>query len=418
MGNCASAMEGLIPWGWGAKPAAAANPAGMSASKRTTSSSTTATTGKLSTVSTSTFMASTVSGGSTDDCYEEEGGHILESPNLRIFTFAELRGACRNFKPETVLGEGGFGKVYKGWIDVNPAKGSTAMVVAVKKLNPESVQGMEQWQSEVNFLGRISHPNLVKLLGYCMEDNELLLVYEFMAKGSLENHLFRRGAIYEPLPWSLRLKILIGAARGLAFLHSSERQIIYRDFKASNILLDSHFNAKLSDFGLAKHGPDDGESHVTTRVMGTYGYAAPEYVSTGHLYVKSDVYGFGVVLLEMLCGLRALDPSRPSEKLNLVNWAKPLLSDRRRLTQLMDSRLEGQYHARGAFRAAQLTLKCLAGEPKSRPSMKEVVEALEQIEAMKSKSKSREARRDSPSMPRGRGNSPRSDGARTNSRGR
>ncbi|VAI93967.1 unnamed protein product [Triticum turgidum subsp. durum] len=140
MGNCASAMEGLIPWGWGAKPA------GMSASKRTTSSSTTATTGKLSTVSTSTFMASTVSGGSTDDCYEEEGGHILESPNLRIFTFAELRGACRNFKPETVLGEGGFGKVYKGWIDVNPAKGSTAMVVAVKKLNPESVQGMEQWQ--------------------------------------------------------------------------------------------------------------------------------------------------------------------------------------------------------------------------------------------------------------------------------
>jgi len=225
-------------------------------------------------------MPSTVSGGSTDDY--PEGGEILESPNLRIFTFAELKSACKGFKAETVLGEGGFGKVYKGWVDVNPSKGSTAMVVAVKKLNPESVQGMEQWQSEVNFLGRISHPNLVKLLGYCMEDNELLLVYEFMAKGSLENHLFRRGgAVYEPLPWSLRLKMLIGAARGLAFLHSSERQIIYRDFKASNILLDSQFNAKLSDFGLAKHGPDDGESHVTTRVMGTYGYAAPEYVSTG-----------------------------------------------------------------------------------------------------------------------------------------
>ena len=134
--------------------------------------------------------------------------------------------------------------------------------------------------------------------------------------------------------------------------------------------------------------------------------------------MKSDVYGFGVVLLEMLCGLRALDPSRPTEKLNLVNWAKPLLSDRRRLSQLMDSRLEGQYHARGAFLAAQLTLKCLSGEPKSRPSMKEVVEALEQIEAMKSKSKSREARRDSLSMPRGAGNSPRSDSARTSSRGR
>lgn len=390
---------------------------GMSASKRTSSSSTT--TGKLSTISTSTFMPSTVSGVSTDDGYPE--GEILESPNLRIFTFAELKSATKNFRPETVLGEGGFGKVYKGWVDekaMNPSKMSTGGVIAVKKLNSESVQGMEQWQSEVNFLGRISHPNLVKLLGYCMEDNELLLVYEYMAKGSLENHLFRRGAVYEPLPWSLRLKILMGAARGLAFLHSSERQVIYRDFKASNILLDSHFNAKLSDFGLAKHGPDDGESHVTTRVMGTYGYAAPEYVSTGHLYVKSDVYGFGVVLLEMLCGLRALDPSRPTEKLNLVNWAKPLLADRRRLSQLMDSRLEGQYHARGAFHAAQLTLKCLSGDPKSRPSMKEVVEELERIELMRSKSRSREVRRDSSSVARGQANSPRSDSARTSSRGR
>ncbi|KAL5199969.1 hypothetical protein ABZP36_021172 [Zizania latifolia] len=385
----------------------------MSASKRTISSTTT---GKLSTISTSTFMPSTVSGASTDDAYPD--GQILESPNLRIFTFAELKSATKNFRTDTVLGEGGFGKVYKGWVDektMNPSKSSTGVVVAVKKLNPESVQGMEQWQSEVNFLGRISHPNLVKLMGYCMDHDELLLVYEFMAKGSLENHLFRRGAVYEPLPWSLRLKILIGAARGLAFLHSSERQIIYRDFKASNILLDSNFNAKLSDFGLAKHGPDGGESHVTTRVMGTYGYAAPEYVATGHLYVKSDVYGFGVVLLEMLSGLRALDPSRPSEKLNLVDWAKPLLADRRKLSQLMDGRLEGQYHSRGALQAAQLTLKCLSVDPKSRPSMKEVVEALEQIESMKSKSREP---RNSSSAVRGQGHSPRSDSARTSSRGR
>ncbi|KAG8074549.1 hypothetical protein GUJ93_ZPchr0006g45804 [Zizania palustris] len=383
----------------------------MSASKRTISSTTT---GKLSTISTSTFMPSTVSGASTDDAYPD--GQILESPNLRIFSFAELKSATKNFRTDTVLGEGGFGKVYKGWVDdktMNPSKSSTGVVVAVKKLNPESVQGMEQWQSEVNFLGRISHPNLVKLMGYSMDHEELLLVYEFMAKGSLENHLFRRGAVCEPLPWSLRLKILIGAARGLAFLHSSERQIIYRDFKASNILLDSNFNAKLSDFGLAKHGPDGGESHVTTRVMGTYGYAAPEYVATGHLYVKSDVYGFGVVLLEMLSGLRALDPSRPSEKLNLIDWAKPLLADRRKLSQLMDSRLEGQYHSRGALQAAQLTLKCLSGDPKSRPSMKEVVEVLEQIESMKSKSREREPRNSSSVV-----RSPKSDSARTSSRGR
>uniref|UniRef100_A0A0A9GF81 Protein kinase domain-containing protein n=1 Tax=Arundo donax TaxID=35708 RepID=A0A0A9GF81_ARUDO len=149
--------------------------------------------------------------------------------------------------------------------------------------------------------------------------------------------------------------------------------------------------------------------------MGTYGYAAPEYVSTGHLYVKSDVYGFGVVLLEMLSGLRALDPSRPSEKVNLVNWAKPLLADRRKLSQVMDSRLEGQYHSKGAFLAAQLTLKCLNSDPKSRPSMKEVVEALEKIELMKSRTREP---RNSSSLVRRQGHSPRSDSARKNSRGR
>ncbi|XP_038977615.1 probable serine/threonine-protein kinase PIX13 [Phoenix dactylifera] len=242
-------------------------------------------------------------------------------------------------------------------------------------------------QSEVNFLGRLSHPNLVKLLGYCWEDKELLLVYEFMAKGSLEHHLFRRAAACQPLSWSLRLKIAIGAARGLAFLHASETKIIYRDFKSSNILLDSNYNAKLSDFGLAKNGPSDGDSHVTTRVMGTRGYAAPEYIATGHLYVKSDVYGFGVVLLEMLSGQRALDPNRPSGKQNLVDWAKPFLADRRKLASLMDPRLEGRYRSKGALQAAQLTLRCLAGDPKRRPSMEEVVQTLEHIEALKNRSK-------------------------------
>ncbi|KAI3956187.1 hypothetical protein MKW98_008705, partial [Papaver atlanticum] len=187
----------------------------------------------------------------------------------------------------------------------------------------------------------------------------------------------------QPLSWSIRLKIAMGAAKGLAFLHSSEKKIIYRDFKASNILLDGHFNAKLSDFGLAKNGPLAGDSHVTTRVMGTYGYAAPEYVATGHLYVKSDVYGFGVVLLEMLTGLRALDSNRPSGQHNLVDWLKPSLSDRRKLVRIMDQRLEGQYPSKGAALAAQLSLKCLAPEPKNRPGMKEVVESLEQIQAIK-----------------------------------
>ncbi|CAK9177919.1 unnamed protein product [Ilex paraguariensis] len=316
-------------------------------------------------------------------------GQILATPNLRIFSFAELKAATRNFRSDTVLGEGGFGKVYKGWLDDKSTSknGSGSSVIAVKKLNPESMQGFQEWKSEVNFLGRLSHPNLVKLLGYCWEERELLLVYEFMQKGSLENHLFGRSSAVQTLPWDIRLKILIGAARALAFLHTSETQIIYRDFKASNILLDGSYNSKISDFGLAKMGPSASQSHVTTRVMGTYGYAAPEYVATGHLYVKSDVYGFGVVLVEMLTGLRALDTNRPSGQHNLIVWVKPLLSHRRKLKDILDSRLEGKYPSKAAAQIAQLALACLGPEQKTRPSMKEVVETLERINSAKEKPK-------------------------------
>ncbi|KAL7237262.1 hypothetical protein ACSBR2_003533 [Camellia fascicularis] len=322
----------------------------------------------------------------SDEIYPN--GQILPTPNLRIFSFAELKNATRNFRTDTVLGEGGFGKVYKGWLDEKvTSKNGSGSVVAVKKLNSESMQGFQEWQSEVNFLGRLSHPNLVKLLGYCWEDKELLLVYEFMQKGSLENHLFGRGSAVQPLPWDIRLKILIGAAQGLVFLHTSDKQVIYRDFKASNILLDGSYNAKISDFGLAKLGPSASQSHVTTRVMGTSGYAAPEYVATGHLYVKSDVYGFGVVLVEMLTSLRAVDQNRPSGQHNLVDWVKPYLTDRRKLKNIMDSRLEGKYPSKAALQIAQLALNCLGIEPKTRPSMKEVLQTLERIDAGNEKPK-------------------------------
>ncbi|CAO2041912.1 unnamed protein product [Urochloa humidicola] len=224
----------------------------------------------------------------------------LEVPNLRVFTLAELREVTRNFKPDTFLGEGGFGRVYRGWVDertLSPVRnGAGSMPLAVKMLKRESLQGVQEWQTELNFLGRLSHPNLVRLLGYCWEQEELLLVYEYMAMGSLEDQLFRSKQL---LPWGLRLRIAIGSARGLAFLHSLEKHVIYRDIKASNILLDTHFNAKLSDFGHAKNGPAGASSHVSTGVMGNNGYTAPEYLSSGQLYVKSDVYGFGVVLLEI-----------------------------------------------------------------------------------------------------------------------
>ncbi|XP_076933436.1 putative serine/threonine-protein kinase PIX13 [Bidens hawaiensis] len=315
-------------------------------------------------------------------------GEVLPAPDLKVYTYSDLKACTRNFKSDMVLGVGGFGTVYKGWVDEKtmlPSKNGTGFMVAIKKLNHESVQGFQEWQSEVNFLGRLSHPNLVKLLGYCREDRDLLLVYEFMQKGSLENHLFRRGSALQPLSWNLRLKIAVGAARGLAFLHSSDDNVIYRDIKASNILLDGNYNAKISDFGLAKLGPSGGVSHVTTRVMGTHGYAAPEYIATGHLYVKSDVYGFGVVLLEMMTGFRAFDTKRTGPQHNLVEWAKPLLPNRKKLKTIMDARIEGQYTSKGAILLSQVILHCLEGEPRKRPSMKEVVDVLEQIYAIKAK---------------------------------
>lgn len=304
-----------------------------------------------------------------------EGSH-----QLLEFTFQELKSATGNFRPDSILGEGGFGYVFKGWIEENgtaPAKPGTGITIAVKSLKQDALQGHREWVAEVNFLGQLHHPNLVKLIGYCNEDDQRLLVYEFMARGSLENHLFRRAL---PLPWSSRIKIALGAAKGLAFLHGGTEPVIYRDFKASNILLDVEYNAKLSDFGLAKAGPQGDKTHVSTRVVGTYGYAAPEYVMTGHLTSKSDVYSFGVVLLEMLTGRRSVDKKRPNGEQNLVVWARPHLGDRRRLHQLVDPCLEYNYSIKGVQKVALIAYYCLSRDPKTRPSMDEVVKALIQLQ--------------------------------------
>jgi serine/threonine protein kinase len=178
------------------------------------------------------------------------------------------------------------------------------------------------------------------------------------------------------------LKVALGAAKGLAFLHSSETRVIYRDFKTSNILLDSEYNAKLSDFGLAKDGPIGDKSHVSTRVMGTHGYAAPEYLATGHLTTKSDVYSFGVVLLELLSGRRAVDKNRPSGERNLVEWAKPYLVNKRKIFRVIDNRLQDQYSMEEACKVATLSLRCLTTEIKLRPNMSEVVSHLEHIQSL------------------------------------
>nr|GMC59800.1 probable serine/threonine-protein kinase Cx32, chloroplastic [Ipomoea batatas] len=304
---------------------------------------------------------------------------ILESKTVTAYVECVLHIETPNGKSSS----GGYSQSTRGWVNgktLAPSKDANRMCVAIKKLSPDGSQGFEQWQSEVNFLGKLSHPNVVKLIGYCQEDEELLLVYEFMQKGSLDNHLFRRG---DAIQWDLRLKIAIGAARGLAFLHTSERQVIYRDMKTSNILLDGNYNAKMSDFGLARLGPSGENSHVTTRVMGTMGHAAPEYVATGHLSVKSDVYGFGVILLEILTGLRTIDPNRPSNRHFLAKWVKSMdLSEKGKLKSIMDPKMEGQYCTKAALQVAQLALRCLENEPCKRPSMNQVVQILEEIEAM------------------------------------
>ncbi|XP_043695674.1 probable serine/threonine-protein kinase PBL15 [Telopea speciosissima] len=299
-------------------------------------------------------------------------------PDLFDFQLSELRAITQNFSSNFLLGEGGFGTVHKGYIDENLRSGLLKpQAVAVKILDIEGLQGHREWLAEVIFLGQLRHPNLVKLIGYCCEDEDRLLVYEFMPRGSLENHLFKRISV--SLPWGTRIKIAIGAAKGLAFLHGSEKPVIYRDFKTSNVLLDSDFSAKLSDFGLAKMGPEGSNTHVTTRVMGTYGYAAPEYVTTGHLTAKSDVYSFGVVLLELLTGRRAMDKTRPKSEQNLVDWVKPYLTSSRKLRYVMDPKLSGQYSVKGAREMASLALKCVSSHPKDRPKMSVIVDTLEEL---------------------------------------
>ncbi|KAL2479616.1 putative receptor-like protein kinase [Abeliophyllum distichum] len=299
---------------------------------------------------------------SSDDPKSDPLPDEKEAPRqLLQFTFQELKAATGSFRPDSILGEGGFGYVFKGWIEENgtaPAKPGSGTTVAVKSLKPDGVQGHREWVAEVDFLGQLHHPNLVKLIGYCIEDDQRLLVYEFMTRGSLENHLFR------------------------TFLHGGPEPVIYRDFKTSNILLDSEYNAKLSDFGLAKAGPQGDKTHVSTRVVGTYGYAAPEYVMTGHLTSKSDVYSFGVVLLEILTGRRSMDKKRPSGEQNLVMWARPYLSDKRKVYQLVDPRLELNYSIKGVQKIAQLAYNCLTRDPKSRPSMDEVVKVLTPLQEL------------------------------------
>ncbi|KAK1315979.1 Serine/threonine-protein kinase PBS1 [Acorus calamus] len=289
----------------------------------------------------------------------------------QTFTFRELAAATKNFRQECLLGEGGFGRVYKGRLE------STGQVVAVKILDRNGLQGNREFLVEVLMLSLLHHPNLVNLIGYCADGDQRLLVYEFMPLGSLEDHLHDIPPGKKPLDWNTRMKIAAGAAKGLEYLHDKANPpVIYRDFKSSNILLDEGFHPKLSDFGLAKLGPVGDKTHVSTRVMGTYGYCAPEYAMTGQLTLKSDVYSFGVVFLELITGRKAIDNTRAAGEQNLVAWARPLFKDRRKFPKMADPLLEGRYPMRGLYQALAVAAMCLQEQATTRPLIGDVVTAL------------------------------------------
>lgn len=294
------------------------------------------------------------------------------------FTFRELAAAAKNFRADCLLGEGGFGRVYKGRLE------STNQVVAIKQLDRNGLQGNREFLVEVLMLSLLHHPNLVNLIGYCADGDQRLLVYEYMPLGSLEDHLHDLPPDKQQLDWNTRMKIAAGAAKGLEYLHDkASPPVIYRDLKCSNILLDEEYNPKLSDFGLAKLGPVGDKTHVSTRVMGTYGYCAPEYAMTGQLTLKSDVYSFGVVLLEIITGRKAIDHAKTGCEHNLVAWARPLFKDRRKFGQMADPMLQGQYPVRGLYQALAVAAMCVQEQPNMRPVIADVVTALTYLASQK-----------------------------------
>lgn len=296
--------------------------------------------------------------------------------------FKDLQKATNGFSEENLLGEGSFGKVFKGAL-VDPAapksmwgvKTDTPRIqVAVKKLNPESFQGYHEWLAEVLLLNKLQHPNLVCLAGYCNEKNQQCLVYELCSHGSLEDTLFHSTKC--PLDWELRVEVALGAARGLAFLHKNN--VIHRDFKTSNVLLAEGYQVRVTDFGLAKAGPAGDKTHVSTRVLGTLGYLDPTYMETGRLTAKSDTFAFGVMLLELITGRPSMNDAGT---ISLAAFMRPHLAERRPDFRLFtDPRLGDSFSKPGMFKLAILAKYCIHDDPTRRPEMDKVVENLEKIE--------------------------------------
>ncbi|KAL7148735.1 hypothetical protein ABFS83_06G199300 [Erythranthe nasuta] len=300
---------------------------------------------------------------------KEEG-----SNTARTFTFRELASATKNFRQECLLSEGGIGRVFKGTLQ------SSGQIVAVRQLDRGATQGNREFQVEVLVLSLLRHPNLVRMIGYCADGDQRLLVYEYLPSGSLGTYLFDVSGDKRPLDWPTRMRIASGIAQGLEYLHEKANPpIIYRDLKSSNILLDEVKNPKLSEYGLAKlmqSGGGGNKTNVSPRVISGYGYCAPEYERHGELTLKSDVYSFGVVLLELITGRKAFDSERPTNEQNLVSWAQSYFHDPKRFSDMADPHLKNEFPVTSLNQAVGVASMCLQEEPSVRPLITDLVAAL------------------------------------------
>ncbi|XP_058193219.1 probable serine/threonine-protein kinase PBL28 isoform X2 [Rhododendron vialii] len=300
-----------------------------------------------------------------------------------VFTLKEMEEATNSFAEGNLIGKGGFGRVYKGTL-------RSGEVVAIKKMELppfKAAEGEREFRVEVDILSRLDHPNLVSLIGYCADGKHRFLVYEYMHRGNLQDHLNGIGEV--KMEWPMRLRVAIGAAKGLAYLHSSSAvgiPIVHRDFKSTNILLNTNFEAKISDFGLAKLMPEGQETYMTARVLGTFGYFDPEYTATGKLTLQSDVYAFGVVLLELLTGRRAVDLNQGPSDQNLVYQVRNILNDRKKLRKVIDPEMSrSTYTMESIAMVANLASRCVRAESSERPSMEDCVKELQLILCTNSK---------------------------------